>query len=192
MSTGPSSGGPVYGDNSFQLPHEQHTDALYLSHVSPVIQFAPFPSECSPDTSPDLHRRSSLPEDQLQSIYLDTEVMRRYFPVEPDFIYGLPLPSGPLQPPMYTVDSSAILAHDTTFVGDHQAQLDWTTQSTNDVLMSPQEPMYSPFYGYNQSDSAESVDIHPTLPFPINTYDSFEFQTLREHHMSAVPASQHA
>lgn len=187
-STGPPpGGGTVYPTGgSFQLPQGPHTDALYPSHISPAVQLAQYPSEHSPDTSPDLHRRSSMPEDQLQSIYLDAEIMRRYFPVEPDIAYGMPPSLGPLQSPMYTTESTAMLAPDPMFVGG-QVRLDWTTQPTNDVVltgMSPQEPMYSPLYGYNQSDSTESVEIHPTLPYSMSTYGSFD--------MSTMPPSQHA
>lgn len=179
MPTAPPSSGGAYGDPSFQLPHEPHTNALYLSHAH-LTQFP------SPDASPELHRRSSLPEDQLQSIYLDTEIMRRYFSVDQDVLYTLPPPSAPLHSPMYTAEPPALLAHDTAFV-------DWTTPTTNDVmLMPPQDPIYSPVYGYSHSDSAESVNIHASLSYPLNTYDSFEFQTLREHHMNAATASQRA
>lgn len=186
ISTGPSSGGAAYGDNSSHLPREASLDALYLSHMSPVIQLSQFP-DCSPSSS----RRSSLQEDPLQSIYLDTEVMQRYYQ-EPDICYGPPPSSGSLHSPMYTAESSAMLGHDTsTLVGDlEQARHDW---STNDVmLISPHEPVFSPAYGYSQSDSAESVDIYAPTSYPIHTYDSFEFQTLRDHNTSAMLAGQHA
>lgn len=192
ISTGPSSGGVAYGDNSHHLAREPSLDALYLSHVSPVVQLAQFPPDCSPDSSPEIHRRPSLHEEQLQSIYLDTEIMQRYYP-EPDIAYGLPPSSGSLHSPMYTVESSTMLSRDTsTFAGD-QAHYDWATQSAHDVmLMSPHEPVYPPAFGYNQSDSAESIDIYAPTSYPINTYDSFEFQTLQEHNTSAMLASQHA
>lgn len=192
-STGPSLGGAGYTDNPApHLPREPSLDALYLSHLSPAIQLAQFPPECSPDSSPEIHRRSSLNEEQLQSLYLDTEIMQRYYP-EPDIVYGIPHSSDSLQSPMYTVESSAILARDTpAFVGD-QTQHDWATQSANDMmLISPHEPVYSPAYGYNQSDSAESIDVYAAPSYPIHAYDAFEFQTLREHGASAVLASQHA
>ena len=186
MSTGPSSGGAAYGDNSSQLPREASLDALFLSHVSPVIQLAQFPPECSPDSSPEIHRRSSLHEEPLQPIYIDTEMMARYY--EPDILYGVP-PSS-LQSPMYTADSSTMLARDTsTFLGD-QVPHHWATNDA--MLMSPHETVFSPAYGYSHSDSAESIDIYAPPSYPINTYDSFEFQALREHSTSAVLATQHA
>jgi hypothetical protein len=190
MSTGPSSGGAVYGDNSSNLPREASLDALFLSHMSPVIQLAQFPPECSPDSSPEMHRRSSLHDEPLQPIYLDTEMMARYY--EPDFVYGVPLSSGSLQSPMYTAESSTMLARDTsTFLGD-QAQHNWATNDA--MLISPHESVFSPAYGYSQSDSAESIDIYPSPSnlYPMHTYDSFEFQTLRDHSTSAMLASQHA
>ncbi|KAI9572077.1 hypothetical protein HD554DRAFT_2296495 [Boletus coccyginus] len=190
-STGPSLGGAAYTDNSSpHLPREPSLDALYLSHLSPAIHLAQFPPECSPDSSPEIHRRSSLNEEQLQSLYLDTEIMQRYYP-EPDTVYGIPHSSHSLQSPVYTAESSAILARDApTFVGD-QTQHDWAT--ANDMmLISPHEHIYSPAYGYSQSDSAEPIDIYAPPSYPIHTYDAFEFQTLREHGASAVLASQHA
>ncbi|KAH0827594.1 hypothetical protein J3R83DRAFT_4319 [Lanmaoa asiatica] len=190
--TGASSGRATYADNPSQLPHEPHLDALYLSHMSPVIQLAQFPPECSPDSSPDIHRQSSLHDEALQSIYLDTEIMQRYY-LEPDISYAVLPSSSSLQSPMYTVESSTIPARDTSTFVRGQAQHDWATQSTNDVmLVSPQEPIYSPTYGYSQSDSAEAIDIFTTPPYAINTYDSFEFHTLREHNTSGMLASQHA
>ncbi|KAG6378092.1 hypothetical protein JVT61DRAFT_13775 [Boletus reticuloceps] len=166
-----------YDDISSHLPREQSLDAFYLSHVSPIIQLASFPPECSPDSSPEMHRRPSLHEEQLQSIYLDQELLERYYQ-EPDIVYGAPPSSGCLHSPMYTVESS----NTSTF---------WPA---NDVmLLSPTESVYSPAFGYGQPDSAESVDIYAPAPYhPINTYDSFDFQTLREHSTSAVLASQQA
>ncbi|KAG8213786.1 hypothetical protein J3R82DRAFT_10498 [Butyriboletus roseoflavus] len=188
-----SAGGAVsaYGDNPSQLQHEHkpHLDALYLSQTSPVIQLPSFANECSPDSPPEIHRRPSLHEEQLQSLYLDTEIMQRYYP-DPDIPYGVPPSSASLQSPMYTAESSAVLPRDTsTFIGD-PAQHEWVTQPTNDaMLVSPQEPIYSHAYGYSQSDSLEPADIYVTPSHPINRYDSFEFQTLRD---SAALASQHA
>lgn len=194
ISTRPSPSGTssAYGDSSSQLQHEPRLDALYVSQASPVLQLPPFANECSPDSSPEMHRRPSLHEEQLQSLYLDTEIMERYYP-EPDIAYGAPPSSGSLQSPMYTVESSTVLARDTsTFVGD-RAQHEWATRPTNDLmLLSPQEPIYSPAYGYSQSGSIEPIDIYATPSFPINTYDSFEFQTLQEHNTSVMLASQHA
>lgn len=188
MSTGPSSAGPSYGGNSSHVSPEP--SLLYPPHVSPITELAQFHPECSPDSSPEIHRRPSLQEEQLQTMFLDAEAMSRYYP-EPDMLYGVSPPLGPLQSPMYTVESSSMLGRGTsTFVGD-PAQHDWATQSTSDVLLvSPHESVYSPGFGYSQSDSAESIDIYAPASYPINTYDSFEFQTLQEHTANAVLASQ--
>ena len=184
MATGPSSGGAPYAGNS-SLPREPSLDALYLSHVSPVIQLAQFPPECSPNSSPALHRRYSLQDDQLQSIYLDAEVMQRYYS-EPNLIYGMPPSPGSLPSSMYTAESSTMLARD-TFVGD-QPQHAWVTQSASDVmLISPHEPVFPTAFGYGQSDSAESIDIYAQPPlYAIHAYDSFEFPALQEQNNAGV------
>ncbi|KAG9316450.1 hypothetical protein JVU11DRAFT_2484 [Chiua virens] len=113
---------------------------------------AQFSSECISDPSPNMHRRHSLQEGQLQPVYLDTDNVQRFYP-DPDIFYGVPHPSSaPLQS-MYTADSPGMLAHDTCFLGNPQH--DWATPTTNDLmLVSPQEPMFAPPYGYNP-DSAE-------------------------------------
>lgn len=115
--------------------------------------------------------------------------MQRYYS-DPDPAYAVPPSSAPLPSPMYTAESSAILPRDTsTLVGD-RAQHEWATRSANDLmLVSPQESIFTPAYGFSQSDSPDPIDIFAAPSFPINTYDSFEFQTLRE---SATLASQHA
>ncbi|KAF8441391.1 hypothetical protein L210DRAFT_3644702 [Boletus edulis BED1] len=182
LSASATSESASYDDISSHLPREPSLDAFYLSHVSPITQLASFPPECSPDSSPEMHRRSSLHEEQLQSIYLDQELLERYYQ-EPDILYGAPTSSGSLHSPMYTVESSTTLAHNTS-----------TFWPANDImLLSPTESVYSPAFGYGPSDAAESVDIYaPASYHPINTYDSFDFQTLREHSTSAVLASQQA
>lgn len=185
--------GTPYGDNSSQLHNEPQLDALYLPHTSPAIQLPPFPNGCSPDSSPQIHHRPSLHEKQLQSLYLDTDIMQRYYP-EPDMAYGMLHSSGSLQSPMYTVESSTVLARDTsTFVGDGAQPHEWATRPTNDgMLVSSQEPIYTHAYGYNQPDSVGPIDVYATPSYAISTYDSFEFQTLREHNTSVMLTSQHA
>jgi hypothetical protein len=110
--------------------------------------------------------------------------MHRYYQ-HPDTIYGMP---AALQPHLY---SAASPSH--AFVGG-QASAEWVTQPDPILASGPpvQEPAYAPTYGFAQSDSQESVDVYVIPQYAMNTYDSFEFQTLREHSMNTALASQAA
>ncbi|KAF9222642.1 hypothetical protein BS17DRAFT_174959 [Gyrodon lividus] len=176
--------GSPYSDNSFHLLacHDTHTEALQLSHLSPDIQLAQIPPSTSSDHVPE-NNLYTLQEEHLQFAYVDPEIMQRYYS-NPDAVYGMP-PS--LQPHMYTAEPTAVAVSDTSShaVEGIGASGEWGTQSTNG-------PTYAPTYDFTQSDSQESIDVYATPPYTMNTYDSFEFQTLREHNMNAALTSQAA
>jgi hypothetical protein len=183
--------GTPYGDNSAHLSacHETHTETSRLPHLSPVIQLAEFPLETNPDPVPENHLYT-LQEENLQSVYVDPEIMQSYYPGA-DVNYGI---SSSLQPHMYTAELSPVGdASSHAFVGDRVSG-DWGAQPIDEVMLVSglpvQEPTYAPTYDFTQSDSQESIDIYATPQYTMNTYDSFEFQTLREHNMNAALASQ--
>ncbi|KIJ67557.1 hypothetical protein HYDPIDRAFT_166115 [Hydnomerulius pinastri MD-312] len=173
---------------------DPHMEASQLSHLSPVVQLAQFPPETNPDPTPDNHLYSVQEEQLLQPVYVDPELMRRYYQ-DPDMVYGVP---SSLQSQMYTAESSAVLASDTsvhTFSGE-QSSSEWGSKPTEEAMLvtglPAQASTYTPAYDFTQSDSQESIDIYVTPQYTMNTYDSFEFQTLQEHNINAALASQTA
>ncbi|KIK94898.1 hypothetical protein PAXRUDRAFT_827545 [Paxillus rubicundulus Ve08.2h10] len=168
--------------------HDTHTEASQLSHLSPV-QLAEFPLETSSDPVPENHLYT-LQEENLQPVYVDPETMQRYYRGA-DAVYGT---SPSLQRHMYTAELPPVGdASSHSFVGD-RVSADWVTQPLDEAMLVSglpvQEPSYVPTYDFTQSDSQESIDIYSAPQYAMNTYDSFEFQTLREHNMNAALASQ--
>lgn len=129
-----------------------------------------------------------MPEDHFQSVYVGPDVVPRYYPGhEPYFV-----PS--MDPSHYPVDHSMALANSPSPMSPLSAyhhNPTWDLQSRDDVTIPsgvPADHQQRPAFDFIPSH--EPLDIYSIPQYAMHTYDSFEFQTLREHSMNPSLASQ--
>ncbi|KAG1865873.1 hypothetical protein DFJ58DRAFT_863540 [Suillus subalutaceus] len=129
-----------------------------------------------------------MPEDHLQSVYVGPDVVPRYYPGhEPYFV-----PS--MDPSHYPVDPSMALANTPSPMSPLSAyhhNPTWDLQSRDDVTIPPGVPAdHQQRPAFDFISSHEPLDMYSIPQYAMHTYDSFEFQTLREHSMNPSLASQ--
>ena len=113
-------------------------------------------------------------QDHLQPMYVGPEVAARYYP-------------GPAHGPAYFVPSMSSypqVADPSVSLSSLEHSPTWDLQSQHNASHQDAAFEFIP--------SQESVDVYsiPQYNMSMHTYDSFEFQTLREHNMNAAMASQ--
>ncbi|KAG2072316.1 hypothetical protein BDR04DRAFT_1153560 [Suillus decipiens] len=129
-----------------------------------------------------------MPEDHLQSVYVGPDVVPRYYPGhEPYFV-----PS--MDPSHYSVDPSMALVNTPSPMSPLSAyhhNPTWDVQSRENATVSPGVPAdHQQRPAFDFIPSHEPLDMYSIPQYPMHTYDSFEFQTLREHSMNPSLASQ--
>lgn len=129
-----------------------------------------------------------MPEDHLQSVYVGPDVIPRYYPGhEPYFV-----PS--MDPSHYPVDPSMALASSPSPMSPLSAyhhHPTWDLQNQDNVTIPsgvPADHQHRPAFDFIPSH--EPLDMYSIPQYGMHTYDSFEFQTLREHSMNPSLASQ--
>ncbi|KAG2153686.1 uncharacterized protein EDB93DRAFT_209246 [Suillus bovinus] len=170
---------PSFGDGV-------HFEGLHRpqSHLSPFSQAQSPQLESPIDDSLFYH----MPEDHLQSVYVGPDVVPRYYPGhEPYFV-----PS--MDPSHYPVDPSVALASAPSPMSPLSAyphNPPWDLQSRDNITMPSSVPAdHQQRAAFDFIPSQEPFDMYSIPQYAMNTYDSFEFQTLREHSMNPSLASQ--
>lgn len=129
-----------------------------------------------------------MPEDHLQSVYVNPDVAPRYYPGHESYF----VPS--MDPLHYPVDPSMALANAPSPMSPLSAyhhNPPWDLQSRDNITIPssvPADHQQRPAFDFIPSH--EPFDMYSIPQYAMHTYDSFEFQTLREHSMNTSLASQ--
>ncbi|KAG1746082.1 hypothetical protein EDB19DRAFT_375062 [Suillus lakei] len=129
-----------------------------------------------------------MPEDHLQSVYVGPDVVPRYYPGhESYFVPSMDSSHYPADPSMALANAPSPMSPHSTY---HHSPT-WDLQSRDNVAITsgvPADHQQRPAFDFIPSH--EPLDIYSIPQYAMHTYDSFEFQTLREHSMNASLAGQ--
>ncbi|KIK39675.1 hypothetical protein CY34DRAFT_25159 [Suillus luteus UH-Slu-Lm8-n1] len=127
-----------------------------------------------------------MPEDHLQPVYVGPDIVPRYYPGHESYF----VPS--MDPSHYPVDPSMALANAPSPMSPLSAyhhSPTWDMQS-QDNIPSGVPADHQQRSAFDFIPSHDPLDMYSIPQYSMHTYDSFEFQTLREHSMNASLASQ--
>ncbi|OAX40843.1 hypothetical protein K503DRAFT_781102 [Rhizopogon vinicolor AM-OR11-026] len=154
------------------------------SQESQMSQFSQYSQDSHPRQSPQLELEFPLddsvfyhmPEDHIQPTYVGPEVVARYYS-EPDHEPTYFVPSMTTYPAATTSPLSA----------PHHSPT-WNMQGQHNTAIP--SGALADHQSFEFIPSHESLDMYSIPQYNMHTYDSFEFQTLREYRMNAALASQ--
>lgn len=128
-----------------------------------------------------------MPEDHLQPMYVSPEVVARYYP-DHEPAYFVP---GMGSSNEYPADPLVALPNATSShispLSALQHSPTWDMQSQRSIAIPSgglADHQQSPTFQFLPTQ--DSFDMYPIPNYNMHTYDSFEFQTLREHRMNAA------
>ncbi|KAG1724079.1 uncharacterized protein EDB91DRAFT_1269401, partial [Suillus paluster] len=167
-----------------------HSEGSQESQTSQLSQYSQ--ASCSRQ-SPQLELESPIedslfyhmPEDHLQPMYVGSEVPARYYPSLESTYFPPSMDSShvyPSHPMLENVPSSPISP-----LSAYQHHTTWDLQSLGNSSGAPADHQQRP--AFECIPAHEPLDMYSIPQYAMHTYDSFEFQTLREHSMNATLAS---
>ncbi|KAG0708321.1 hypothetical protein DFH29DRAFT_870879 [Suillus ampliporus] len=128
-----------------------------------------------------------MPEDHLQPLYVGPEVVARYYPGLESTYFAPNMDSSHVYPAHPSMALANATSSPISPLSAYQHNPPWDLQSRDNITIpagAPADHQQRPAFEYIPGH--EPLDMYSIPQYAMHTYDSFEFQTLREHGMTTL------